>query len=123
VIRHWILVGREVMEVPLLEWGRWFEETSANDTRRIGSDRIGEVWVSTVFLGLDVGTAWMFNERAPPLLFETMVFTEREGQEYPDSDLIGRWATIDEAEAEHAKVVEVYRAMAEILEQANKHTE
>jgi hypothetical protein len=107
VIRHWILVGRETMQVPLEEWGRWFEEASANGQRTIGFDSIGEVDVSTVFLGLDVGIAWMFDERAPPLLFETMVF--------PDCDLIGRWATIDEAEAEHAKVVALYRAMAEAL--------
>jgi hypothetical protein len=102
VIRHWILVGREVMAVPLEEWGRWFEEASANGQRTIGFDSIGEVDVSTVFLGLDM--SWWGS---PPLLFETMVF--------PDCDLIGRWATIDEAEAEHAKVVALYRAMAEAL--------
>jgi hypothetical protein len=102
VIRHWILVGREVMAVPLEEWGRWFEEASANGQRTIGFDSIGEVDVSTVFLGLDM--SWWGS---PPLLFETMVF--------PDCDLIGRWATIDDAEAEHAKVVALYRAMAEAL--------
>jgi hypothetical protein len=112
VIRHWILVGREVMEVPLLEWARRIEDA---DNRRIAYDTIGEVHVSTIFLGIDVGISWMFDERAPPLLFETMAF--------PSGDLIGRWATIDEAEAEHAKVVAVYREMAEILEQANKTTE
>jgi predicted solute-binding protein len=110
VIRHYILVGREVMEVPLMEWARTLERGN----RHVGDDCIGDVRVSTVFLGLDVGMGWLYDT-GPPLVFETMVF--------PDCDLIGRWATYDEAEAEHAKVVETYRAIAEILEQANRKTE
>jgi hypothetical protein len=100
VIHHYILVGREVMEVPFLEWAQWFE--TAN--RQVGLDTIGTVVVSTVFVGLNLDPLG----RGPPLVFETMVF--------PDADLIGRWVTIDEAEAEHAKVVAIYRAMAEAIE-------
>ena len=101
MIKHYILVGREVMEVPLEEWGRWFE--TAN--RHIGDDIIDGIRVSTIFLGLDMATIEV--DRGPPLLFETMVF--------PDAYLIGRWETIDEAEAEHAKTVAVYQAIAEAI--------
>jgi hypothetical protein len=104
VIRHYILVGREVMEVPLREWGEWFETNSVDGRRHVGDDTIGGVRVSTVFLGLDHD----FWGRGPPLLFETMVF--------PSCDMIGRWSTFDRAEAEHAKVVAAYRAMAEVVD-------
>jgi hypothetical protein len=107
MIRHYILVGREVMEVPLMQWARTLE----NSNRHVGDDYIGDVRVSTVFLGLNLDPLG----RDPPLVFETMVF--------PSCDLIGRWATYDEAEAEHTKVVEAYREVAEILDQANKRTE
>jgi hypothetical protein len=108
MIRHYILVGREVMEVPLMQWARTLEQA---DQRRVAEDFIGDVRVSTVFLGINLDPLG----RSPPLVFETMVF--------PDCDLIGRWATYDEAEAEHTKLVAAYREMAEILDQANKHTE
>jgi hypothetical protein len=96
------------MEVPLMQWARSIEQA---EMRRIGEDFIGDVRVSTVFLGINLDPL----DRSPPLVFETMVF--------PSCDLIGRWATYDEAEAEHAKVVATYRELAEILEQANKRTE
>ena len=105
MIRHYILVGREVMEVPLMEWARWLE--TAN--RHVGDDTIADVRVSTIFLGLDVGMGWLYGT-GPPLVFETMVF--------PDCDLIGRWATLDEAEAEHNKLVAVYREVADTMERA-----
>jgi hypothetical protein len=99
MIKHYILVGREPMEVPLEEWGKWFETSE----RHVGDDWIGSVRVSTVFLGLD----HQFWDGGPSLLFETMVF--------PSCDLIGRWSTYDEAEAEHAKVVAVYQAIADTV--------
>ena len=98
----YVLVGREVMAVSLLEWSLWMSK-STND-RVIGRDTIDGIEVSTVFLGLD--HRWLGG--GPPLVFETMVF--------PDGDLIGRWSTIDEAEAEHDKIVAVYRAIADTVQ-------
>jgi hypothetical protein len=53
------------------------------------------VYVSTVFLGLD----HRWGKQGPPILFETMIFGGVEDQ-YQE-----RYATWDEAEAGHAKAV------------------
>src|SRR5207245_9451486 len=51
--------------VDLMTWAKWFQDADC----RIGDDPIGDVRVSTVFLGLN------HNFRGgEPLLFETMIF-------------------------------------------------
>jgi hypothetical protein len=57
--------GNPVPVEDVIEWGKWFETAD----RHIGKDTIGDVTVSTVFLGIDhsYGTG-------APVLFETMVF-------------------------------------------------
>lgn len=45
------------------DWARSFGED-----RHIASDWVGDVWVSTVWLGMDHGIG------GPPLIFETMIF-------------------------------------------------
>lgn len=70
----------------LREWGRWFE----TGNRVVAQDKIGDVKVSTVFLGLD--HQW---GEGPPLLFETMIF------EGPHDGYQERYSTWDEAEAGH----------------------
>ena len=62
---HWILRDGEPVEAELLEWAAWFE----TDERIIAKDMIGEVRVSTVFLGLDHSFG-----SGPPVLWETMIF-------------------------------------------------
>jgi hypothetical protein len=51
----------------LMTWGQWFE--THRTERILQQDHIGDVKVSTVFLGLDHS----FGE-GPPLLWETMIF-------------------------------------------------
>jgi hypothetical protein len=70
------------------------ESDPSDDPTRIGSTHIGDVWVSTVYLGLDHAMPGQ-----PPLIFETMVFggvLNDEGQRYP---------TIDAARAGHDQFV------------------
>lgn len=66
-MRKYILdeFGEPVPVDDILEWGRWFETAD----RHIGKDTVGDVTISTVFLGIDhsYGTG-------PPVLFETMIF-------------------------------------------------
>jgi hypothetical protein len=50
----------------LLTWGRWME----SGVRTIERTQIGDVTVSTVFLGLD----HRFGPSGPPILWETMIF-------------------------------------------------
>jgi len=90
----YILVdGEPVAEPDLLKWGRWFEQ--ADNERRVAETFVGDVRISTVFLGLDHGWG---KER---LLFETMVFGGAHDQ-YQD-----RYPSRDEAVAGHQQVVEM----------------
>lgn len=59
----------------LLEWSMWMERTRTDGTRVIAHDRdeapgAPDVFVSTIFLGLD----HKHFLDGPPILFETMVF-------------------------------------------------
>ncbi len=87
---HYILKGHEAVPTDLMTWARWFEKGD----RIVAKDTVGEVRVSTVFLGLDhsFGTG-------PLLLFETMIFG---GPLDGDMD---RYTTWEQAEAGHAAML------------------
>lgn len=51
-----------------LEWAGWFE--TAGEKRIVARDQIGDVLISTVFLGLDHN----FDGHKEPILWETMIF-------------------------------------------------
>lgn len=75
----------------LMDWAKWYEDAD----RHIADTVIGDIRVSTVFLGIN--HEW--DPGKPPLLFETMMF----GGEY-DEDM-WRYSTWEEAEAGHEKAV------------------
>ena len=88
----YILDGHEpVLCADLHKWGRWFETAD----RHVARDKVGDVKVSTVFLGLD----HRFGDKGPPLLFETMIFGG------PHDGYQERYATWAEAERGHAVAV------------------
>lgn len=92
----YILVGKKAVPTDSLEeWELMYEGAS----RIVAKDRIGDVRVSTVFLGLDHS----FGD-GTPLLFETMIFGGPHDQ-YQD-----RYSTWEEAEAGHAKALALVRA-------------
>ena len=74
-----------------LEWARTFEQQS----RHVAESFIGDVRVSTTFLGLDHN----FFGDGPPLLFETMIF----GADGKPWDYQERCTTWVQAEAMHAR--------------------
>ena len=80
----------------VLEWGKWFEAAFRNKTRQVARTMVGDVRISTVFLGLDHS----FSETGPLILYETMVFGGAM-DEYQD-----RYSTWKEAEAGHRSTVE-----------------
>lgn len=87
---HYVLVGDEIRPASLLEWARFFEAGN----RAIGKDYLGpnrEVFVSTVFLGLDHN----FFGSGPPVLFETMIFGG------PHDEFCDRYRTVAEAREGH----------------------
>jgi len=67
--RHYTLDdnGDPVPEPDLLKWAEWLE--GASSQRVVAQDNVGEVLVSTVFLGLNHS----FTD-GPPILYETMIF-------------------------------------------------
>ena len=87
----YILEGKEPVAVDLISWASWYGKAD----RKVKKDKVGDVSVSTVFLGLD--HQW---GDGPPLLFETMVFGGELDQE------MDRYSTWEEAESGHAKMVE-----------------
>ncbi len=98
----YILDGKTPVPVTdALVWGQWYETAD----RIVKSDMIQGVHVSTVFLGLDRGYAWMTGHPGyKPLLFETMVFGGLlDGHQQRYSTWVG-------AEYGHQKVVEKVRA-------------
>lgn len=82
--------GNAARERDIQRWGEWFE----THDRRLAQDRVGDVNVSTVFLGLDHS----FGD-GPPLLWETMIFGGEHDQ-YQE-----RYSTKAEALAGHAKAL------------------
>ena len=90
-MKNYILEGKKPVAVEdILVWGQWFETAE----RKVGSDTIDGVQISTVFLGVDHNFGG-----GKPLLFETMIFGgERDGEQY-------RYSTWEEAEKSHKKIV------------------
>ena len=66
---YYILKDGEPVEASGRDWSNWFE--TADEERRVAVDEIGDVRVSTVFLGLDHG-----GDVDRPLIYETMTFGE-----------------------------------------------
>lgn len=107
--RYFILIDKRVVPCSMMEWARWYQlaDKGENDTlRRVAQTLVGDVWVSTVFLGLDHG--FSMNPEDPPVLFETMCFSDREN--FEDFNM-QRYCTWDEAEAGHRSVVEALEVL------------
>jgi hypothetical protein len=94
---HYVLNDdHTVRPAELMEWATAFNDM---EKRRVARDQIGDVWISTVFLGLD----HQYGE-GPPLIFETLI----SGGAY-DQDM-WRYSTWDEAVAGHQAAVDLVRS-------------
>ena len=87
---HAILEGHEVKPADLMTWAQWFETAD----RHVDRTKIGDVEVSTVFLGLDHNIGGDC-----PHWYETMVF----GGKYNGEQW--RYTTWDEAVVGHNRAV------------------
>jgi hypothetical protein len=91
--------GRELIMDAFIRWATWFETADRIvQQTQIDTDEM----VSTVFLGLDHATS------GPPCLFETMVFGGKFDQHQE------RYATWEEAEEGHRRVVEMVMRQTEV---------
>ena len=77
------------------EWG----DARAAGGWRVAKDDVGDVFISTMFLGID----HRFDDAGPPLLFETMIFGG------PDDEETWHYSTWDDAVAGHAVAVKRQR--------------
>ena len=85
-----------LVEADLLTWARFFEDIKK---RRVAYDKVGDVVLSSVFLGIDYNWG-----RGKPLLFETMIFGgKRDGE-------TERYHTWKEAERGHKKILKELQA-------------
>ena len=82
-----------IKEPNIMKWGRWFKKNE----RHIGDTKIGDIRISTVFLGLD----HQFDiQPGSPVLWETMVFGgELDGE-------MERYTSLESAKYGHNKMVE-----------------
>lgn len=91
--KYYKLEGKKAVEITdPTQWALSFD----GKNRRVDKTVIGDVTISTVFLGLD--HQW---ENGPPLIFETMIFGGEHDQ-YQD-----RYSTWEEAETGHKHAVEL----------------
>ena len=79
-------------------FGSWFEDF---DQRIVAQDMVGDVKVSTVFLGIDHN----FSRNGDPVLWETMIF----GGRYDESQ--GRYSS-------HADALKGHAALAAVKDEA-----
>lgn len=92
-IKKYILVERKPVECnDLLTWASWLEMAD----RRVAHTVVGDIRISTVFLGLDHQYG-----NGPPLLFETMIFGG------PHDLECWRYPTWEIAETGHAEAVKL----------------
>ena len=101
---YWVLIGHEPMAVDLDTWVKWVEEHHNDSLRRVGDDTVKKQRVSTVFLMLDHNFGFGLFGDDRPILFETMIFGGTHDQ------AMWRYATWDEAEAGHRRIVAALKA-------------
>lgn len=96
-MRDMYAVLKDKLVVPVsnvMDWATDFETT----IKRVGDDSVGDVRVSTVFLGVNHSYGY-----GPPLWFETMIF----GGEYDQHQW--RYETWFEAETGHKEILKTVR--------------
>jgi hypothetical protein len=96
-MRNYILEYGEIKPCDdIIEWARWMDKHDRNIARDIIKTDVGQIMVSTVFLGMDHSFA-----EGPPILFETMIFGGKHDQ-YQE-----RCSTLDEAKIMHEEAVKL----------------
>ncbi len=83
----------------VIKWGKWFER---HYSRRVRSTYIQDIWISTVFLGVDHA----FDD-GELVLFETMIFNKKDDNRV--DDIFGRCTTWRQALKMHRQAIEECR--------------
>lgn len=103
--------GNIFPEDSFLEWAKWFEK--AGESRIIQKSYVGDVDVSTVFLGIN--HAWRGGR---PLIFESMTFSETDRFNHwqdrystKEEAIAGHWEMHRHVEVEYYSVTNVARRL------------
>lgn len=102
-LRHWVIEDGKIREGTLAEWAAMMECVD----RCVGETYVGDVRISTAFMGLDMGFV-----PGVPVLYETMVFAHGKVPAlHPGfwSDSMWRCETMEQAVKIHALAVERVR--------------
>ena len=89
--------NKQPIPASIIEWGKMMQ----SQDRHVGTDMIGDVRISTVFLGMDHG----FGRE--PVLFETMIFGGKHDG-YQD-----RCCTWGQAEVMHEKALNIVKGASD----------
>lgn len=119
--KYYVLIDkRVVVTTDLMQWARCMELSRGDNSFRVAETTVGDFWVSTVFLGLD----HRFFGDGPPILFESMVFSEK-GDHASDESMMrycsfhealeGHNVIVDSLRALHADSIEITNAMLSIV--------
>lgn len=102
-VRHdaGIYYDRDGQAITLERYAELFGNDGDDDYKRVAQDDVGELWVSTVWLGIDHA----FGD-GPPIIFETMIF--RDG-DFGRDLAMWRYTTETAALAGHDRVVAALR--------------
>lgn len=103
--------GKPIPEPDLLKWAQWFEDTKQ---RVVQQDHIGDIFVSTVFLGLD--HAFVYDDVHEPVLWETMIFKDTDWS----GDFQRRYTSLNDAIAGHMEAVEMVKANDKSLKELER---
>ena len=100
--------GNPKREPNLFKWAMWLEhshDSKGKDNRIIARDHIGEIFISTVFLGLDHNPDNLrrTGKRGKPVLWETMIFGGQHDQ------YMRRYASRDDAVVGHSEALEMVK--------------
>jgi len=91
-------------------WGIGMEKLEKENRIHVKKEMVGKFFISTIFWGLN------HSFKGPPILFETMVFNYgakvTKENEFLD-EYMERYATRDEAEKGHEKIVDMVRMTEE----------
>ena len=92
------VIDKTYTPCPTLEWAEQLEELNDLHMKHVADDYINNNRISTIWLGVD----HQWNENAPPLLFETMVFKDGD---YGNKIYCSRYSTWQEAEEGHKRAI------------------
>lgn len=102
---------RNGKRMSMMEWAKAYENANY---RVLGQHNVGNLLVSTVWLGLDHR---YLDDDGPPIIFESMIFSVPEGDDRWTSLEMRRYSTEHEAMIGHTDLVHMANLLHDIAEE------